>query len=76
MNKDVKELSDNLKSYIGGYPNTYTYTKNLAEKRLMQTRGHVNLVIFRPSIIACAYRQPFRAWTDTLSAAGGMSVLV
>jgi hypothetical protein len=33
------------------------------------------LVIFRPSIIACAYRQPFRGWTDSLSAAGGLSLL-
>ena len=32
LNTDVKELSDNLKTYIGEYPNTYTYTKSLAEK--------------------------------------------
>lgn len=32
MTKDIKELEENLKSYIGGYPNTYTYTKSLAEK--------------------------------------------
>jgi hypothetical protein len=75
MRKDVKDLADNLKDNIGAYPNTYTYTKGLAEKRLMQTREHVNLVIYRPSIIACAYREPFRAWTDSLSAAGGLSLL-
>ena len=75
MRRDVKELSENLKTYIGTYPNTYTYTKSLAEKRLMQTRGDVNLVIYRPSIIACSYRQPFAAWTDSLSAAGGLSLL-
>jgi len=33
------------------------------------------LVIYRPSIIACAWRQPFRGWTDSLSAAGGLSLL-
>ena len=75
MNKDEKELSENLKDYIGNYPNTYAYTKCMAEKNLMQTREHVNLVIYRPSIIACAWRQPFRGWTDTLSAAGGLSLL-
>ena len=32
MSKDVKELEENLKTYIGSYPNTYTYTKSLAEK--------------------------------------------
>jgi len=41
----------------------------------MQNKGHINLVIFRPSIIACGYREPFKGWTDSLSAAGGLSLL-
>ena len=35
MSKSVKELEDNLQTYIGVYPNTYTFTKSLAEKNLM-----------------------------------------
>ena len=35
MSKSVKELEDNLFSYIGVFPNTYTFTKNLSEKNLM-----------------------------------------
>jgi len=35
MSKSVKELEDNLQSYIGVFPNTYTFTKNLSEKNLM-----------------------------------------
>ena len=54
MQKDVKELEENLKSYIGSYPNTYTYTKSLAEKQLVKTKDHVNVVIWRPSIIGSA----------------------
>ena len=55
MRKDPKELSDNLKTYIGEYPNTYTYTKSLAEKQLMKTKGNLNVVIYRPSIIGSSY---------------------
>ena len=65
-----------MKTYIGQYPNTYTYTKQLAEKSLFKKRGNVNVVLFRPSIIAGAYKDPFPGWTDSLSAAGGLSLLV
>lgn len=75
MTKDIKELEENLKSYIGGYPNTYTYTKSLAEKQLVKTKGDVKVVIWRPSIIASAVADPFPGWTDSLSAAGGLSFL-
>ena len=75
MQKDVKELEENLKSYIGSYPNTYTYTKSLAEKQLVKTKGHVNVVIWRPSIIGSGIQDPFPGWTDTLSAAGGLALL-
>ena len=33
-------------------------------------------MLFRPSIIAGAYKDPFPGWTDSLSAAGGLSLLV
>ena len=75
MQKDVKELEENLKSYIGSYPNTYTFTKSLAEKQLVKTKDHVNVVIWRPSIIGSGLQDPFPGWTDTLSAAGGLALL-
>ena len=32
--------------------------------------------MLRPSIIACAKTEPFPGWTDSISAAGGISLLV
>ena len=55
MSKSVKELEDNLYAYIGIFPNTYTFTKNLSEKNLMANRGHVKTVIWRPSIITSSF---------------------
>jgi hypothetical protein len=65
----------NEKQLIGSFPNTYTYTKNLGEKNLIKTMGNVKVNLFRPAIIASALEEPFCGWTDTMSAAGGLTVL-
>lgn len=58
-----------------GFTNTYTFTKNLAERYVQKHRGSLPCVIFRPSIIACSVAEPVPGWTDTLSAAGGLLFL-
>ena len=75
MAKNDKEVHDNEKKIIGEFPNTYTFTKNLAEKQLRKNLGNVKCVIWRPSIIASGLKQPFPGWTDSMSAAGGLTVL-
>jgi alcohol-forming fatty acyl-CoA reductase len=47
----------------------------MAERTLRKTRpAHLPCCILRPSIIAASDKEPFYGWTDTLSAAGGLSV--
>lgn len=75
MSMNVEQVTKNEKQLIGKFPNTYTFTKNLAEKNLMRNRGNVKVVIHRPSIIASSLAQPFKGWTDSISAAGGLTVL-
>ena len=58
---------------ISGFPNTYTFTKNLAERYIEKYHGDLKTIIFRPAIIAGGKAQPFPGWTDTLSAAGGLT---
>ena len=41
----------------------------------MKNKGNINVVIWRPTIITSAYKQPFKGWTDSASAAGGLSLL-
>ena len=48
----------------------------MAEKSLYQKKGDLNVVLLRPSIIASARQEPFAGWTDSISAAGGISLLV
>lgn len=68
-------LSRQEKQILGTLPNTYTFTKNLAEKALSINQGDVKVSIVRPTIIASAHVDPFPGWTDTISAAGGLLTL-
>jgi len=63
---------DNEKELIGTYPNTYTYTKSMAERSMKTRLGNLRCAIVRPSIIICANHEPVPGWIDTLAAAGGM----
>ena len=47
----------------------------MAEKTLIKRKGDLPVVLFRPSIIASALEQPFPGWTDSLAAAGGITLV-
>lgn len=44
---------------IGERPNTYTYTKALAEYLVQQEAGDLNVAIIRPSIVGASWKEPF-----------------
>lgn len=54
-----------------GHPNTYTYTKCIAEHMLAEQRGSVPLSIVRPSIISASWQYPSRGWIDSKAAFAG-----
>lgn len=56
------------------WPNTYTFTKAIAENMIVKNRGSVPLVILRPSIVGGAWRDPVPGWCDVVSAAGAVYV--
>ncbi|XP_017035510.1 fatty acyl-CoA reductase wat-like [Drosophila kikkawai] len=60
------ETIDNMTSaLVGSFPNTYTYTKALAEDVIRREAG--NLCIFRPSIIMPVCKEPEVGWTEGLN---------
>ena len=59
-----------LKQY--GFPNTYTFTKAMAEQIMERRKGNLPVAIVRPAIIGCALREPIPGWVDALTAAGGI----
>lgn len=47
-----------------GFPNTYTFTKNMAEIVMSRRRGNMRLSILRPATINACCREPFPGWLD------------
>ncbi|KAH8332130.1 hypothetical protein KR074_009092, partial [Drosophila pseudoananassae] len=56
----------------GVFPNTYTYTKALAEDVILKEAGSLPVSIFRPSFILPTYKEPLVGWIDNLYASIGM----
>ncbi len=52
----VRDITPRL---IGDRPNTYTYTKALAECVVQQEQDKLNIAIIRPSIVGASWQEPF-----------------
>lgn len=52
----VRDITPRL---IGDRPNTYTYTKALAEFVVQQEQDKLNIAIIRPSIVGASWQEPF-----------------
>lgn len=59
-----------------GHPNTYTFTKAIAEHLVVERAGHVKISIVRPSIITAARQMPFPGWIDSTSGFGAFATLI
>ncbi|TGZ50002.1 Fatty acyl-CoA reductase [Temnothorax longispinosus] len=67
--KMFEQLTPNL---IGDRPNTYTFTKALAEQLLQQERHSLLVAIVRPSIVLSAYKEPVAGWVDNYHGSTGL----
>ncbi len=59
-----------------GHPNTYTFTKSLAEHLLLRRRRQAPLTLLRPSIISGSQRHPEPGWIDSPAAFAAFVVLI
>ncbi|KAG1662537.1 Fatty acyl-CoA reductase 1 [Nymphon striatum] len=55
---DDKMVETITPAMLGKKPNTYTFTKAMAETIIEQHRKHVPVVIVRPSIVTCSWKDP------------------
>ncbi|MCI0339402.1 MAG: SDR family oxidoreductase [Acidobacteria bacterium] len=59
-----------------GWPNTYTFTKSLAES-LLATRGEgLPVAIVRPSIVETSTHDPFEGWNEGVNTSAPISYLL
>lgn len=68
---DYDLITEMTPELIGKCPNTYTYTKALAEQVLEIEKEKIPLVIVRPSIVTAALKEPQPGWMDNLNGPTG-----
>lgn len=70
-------MADSMeRTLVEGHPNTYTFTKNLAESFVNQEAKNRPVIIVRPSIVSASYSEPFPGWVDNLNGPTGMCLAV
>ena len=57
---------------IGSRPNTYTYTKALAECLFAEETKGMRTAIVRPSIVGASWNEPLPGWVDNLNGPTGL----
>lgn len=71
---DDKKLEIITPSLTDGWPNTYTFTKALAENLAKDESAGLPFGIFRPSVIISTVNEPVRGWIDNVYGPIGMIV--
>ena len=65
MDNDMLELV--TPKAIGSRPNTYTYTKAVAESMVVNECENLPCTIVRPSIVGASWKEPFPGWVDNFN---------
>ncbi|XP_019738532.1 fatty acyl-CoA reductase 1 isoform X2 [Hippocampus comes] len=71
---DDRIVQDITPRLIGNRPNTYTYTKALAEYVVQQEQDKLNIGIIRPSIVGASWQEPFPGWIDNFNGPSGVFI--
>lgn len=58
--------------YTNWAPNTYTFTKGLAEQVVKDFSDHLPIIIFRPSIVVSTMEEPVPGWIDNFNGPTGL----
>lgn len=76
---DDSTLEKLTPSLLGERPNTYTYTKAIAEHIIAEEYGketdplkRVPMAIVRPSIVGASWKEPFPGWIDNFNGPTGI----
>ncbi|CAN7999089.1 unnamed protein product [Ixodes hexagonus] len=72
LEEDLQEKI--LGQVMGGRPTTYHYTKALAESLLVHEGGNLPIVILRPSIVTCSWKEPMVGWVDNFNGPAGFVI--
>ncbi|GLV38329.1 waterproof [Carabus blaptoides fortunei] len=65
----AEELTPQL---LGDWPNTYTFTKAMAEAMIRDQGSNLPIAIFRPGIIVSTWKEPLKGWIDNVYGPNGI----
>merc|ERR1719334_2395336 len=60
---------------LGDRPNTYTFTKAMAEELVVTEGSHLPVCIVRPSIVVSTWKEPIAGWVDNLNGPTGLFLI-
>ncbi|XP_044732186.1 fatty acyl-CoA reductase 1-like [Chrysoperla carnea] len=58
---------------LNKYPNTYTFSKNLAEEVIFESCDDIPTVIFRPTVVVGSEKEPMPGWIDNYNGPMGLT---
>ncbi|KFB40815.1 AGAP001343-PA-like protein [Anopheles sinensis] len=70
-NLDDEKLIQDVIKYSHKWPNTYTFTKALAETLTLEYRQHFPIAILRPSCVMSSLNEPMPGWCDSIFGTNG-----
>ncbi|XP_001946150.2 fatty acyl-CoA reductase wat [Acyrthosiphon pisum] len=73
--KELKNMSKDeisCPNILNNWPNTYTFTKAIAENLMSSNDNQLPISIFRPSIIGCTKLEPNPGWLDNINGPSGI----
>lgn len=59
-----------------GWPNTYTFSKSLAESLIAKYGSGLPIAIVRPAIVETSVFKPFRGWNEGINTSASLSYLL
>ncbi|XP_075988965.1 fatty acyl-CoA reductase wat-like [Anticarsia gemmatalis] len=71
---DEQLIESILPTLLGKRPNTYCFTKAVAEEAVRKYGEGLPICIVRPSIVVSTYEEPVRGWTDSVYGPTGLVV--
>ncbi|XP_067131275.1 putative fatty acyl-CoA reductase CG5065 [Centruroides vittatus] len=74
LNFDFMEIS--TENILENRPNVYTLTKAIAENLLNNNYRDLPLVIVRPSIVSCCWKEPLPGWNDSWNGANAFVIAI
>ncbi|XP_026740170.1 fatty acyl-CoA reductase wat-like, partial [Trichoplusia ni] len=71
---DVKTINNITPGLLGDFPNTYAYTKAVAENIVQEYSKGLPVALFRPAIVIGTSKEPVAGWIDNVYGPTGVVV--